>query len=173
MTILNSLESQTNPNWTAHVVIDGETDLYEDVKGWYQDIPKVKFSHIKGPNKDWGHSARQYGLSLATEYWCVMTGDDNYYMPTFVDEFLKEGKGKVTFVYCDMVHNSYNYQPIKSEVRLGGIDIGNFMSVTESAKDIILDTTDYNADYKWIVDYLKKQFQKKMTKIDKVLYVHN
>lgn len=173
MTILSSLESQTNKNWTAHVVIDGHTDLYDDIKSWYENIPNVRFSHIDGPNKDWGHTARQYGLANATQYWNVMTGDDNYYMPTFVDEFLKVGKGKVTFVYCDMVHNSYDYLPIKSEVRLGYIDIGNFMSVTEMAKNIELDTKDYNADFKWIDSYLRTQFQKKMTKIDKILYVHN
>lgn len=173
MTILNSLRVQTNSNWKAHVVIDGQTLIYQQVKEYFKDDERIKFSHIDGPNKDWGHTARQYGLENATEYWNVMTGDDNYYMPTFVDEFLRVGKGKVTFVYCDMVHNNYNYFPIKSEVKLGSIDIGNFMSVTESAKGIILDTTDYNADFKWIISYLSKQRQKKMTKIDKVLYVHN
>jgi glycosyltransferase involved in cell wall biosynthesis len=173
MTILNSLMVQNNPNWTAHVVIDGQTLIYQKVKDYFMDEERIKFSHIEGPHNDWGHTARQYGLANATQYWNVMTGDDNYYMPTFVNEFLFTSKGNINFVFCDMVHNNYNYQPVKSDIKLGKIDIGNFMSITEEAKSIQLNTKDYNADFTWIHQYLTKVGMNRIMKIDKVLYVHN
>lgn len=171
--MLSCLQAQTNPNWSAHVIIDGLTNDYFEVKDIYQNEPRVKFSHVNGPNNDWGHTARNYGLQKCKEEWVVMTGDDNYYMPIFVDNFLKAANNKTHFVYCDMVHNNYNYQPIKCSVSYAKIDIGNFMSKTDYAKTIELDTTDYNADWKWIEKYISKYKYNNVIKIDKVLYVHN
>lgn len=172
--ILQSLMVQTNPNWKAHVVIDGLTNDYRGVKDLYQNEERVKFSHVDGPNNDWGHTARNYGLDNATEEFIVMSGDDNYYVPTFVYNFLEEAKQGRDLVYCDMVHDLKHdgYQPIKSKIAEGFIDIGNFMTRRSIIGDLRLITNSYQADFKF-VNYINKHKTSKVGKINKVLYVHN
>jgi glycosyltransferase involved in cell wall biosynthesis len=172
--ILQSLMVQTNPNWTAHVVIDGLTNDYRQVKDLYQDESRVRFSHVDGPNNDWGHTARNYGLDHAQEEWIVMTGDDNYYIPTFVENFLTEGELGRDLVYCDLLHDMKrdSYQPIKSKIAEGWIDIGNFMTRRTIIGDLRLITNSYQADFKF-VNYINKHKTSKVGKINKVLYVHN
>jgi hypothetical protein len=95
-------------------------------------------------------------LELATEEWVVMTGEDNYYVPVFVDEMLKLGEGK-HFVYCNMVHNWYNneYIPIICDLKYGKIDVGNFMVKTNMGKKIKLNTDINQADWFYIEDFIK------------------
>jgi len=105
-----------------------------------------------------------------------MSGDDNYYMPVFVDHFLEVGeKGGVHFVYCDMIHNWVNseYHHIKSQPRYGAIDIGNFMAKRENAQKLRLDITKVAADAIFVEDYLKKFNREGVRYIPKPLYVHN
>jgi glycosyltransferase involved in cell wall biosynthesis len=173
-TILQSLMVQTNPNWSAHVVIDGMTNDYRRVKDLYQDEERIRFSHVEGPNNDWGHTARNYGLDNSKEEWIIMTGDDNYYVPTFVQNFLSVAKKNVDFVYCDMLHDlkSDSYLPIQSLLQLGRIDIGNFMTRKTIIGDLRLITDSYEADFKF-ANYITKHKTKRVHKINKVLYVHN
>ena len=172
--ILQSLMVQTNPNWKAHVVIDGLTNDYREVKDMYQNETRVRFSHVDGPNNDWGHTARNYGLDHSTEEWIVMTGDDNYYVPTFVQNFLSEATDKVDFIFCDMVHDmkTDGYQPIPGHLQLGYIDIGSFMCRRSIIGDLRLKTESYQADYDF-VRYITKHKTKRINKINKILYVHN
>jgi len=172
--ILQSLMVQTNPNWIAHVVIDGLTNDYREVKDMYQNETRVRFSHVDGPNNDWGHTARNYGLDHAQEEWIVMTGDDNYYVPTFVQNFLTEGALGKDLVYCDLLHDMKrdSYQPVKSRIVQGYIDIGNFMTRRSTIGNLRLITDSYEADFKF-ANYINKHKTSKVGKIDKVLYVHN
>lgn len=170
--ILASLIAQTNPNWLAHVIIDGMTNEYFEVKNMYQDENRIRFSHVEGPNNDWGHTARNYGLDKRIGDFIVMTGDDNYYVPTFVENFIKE---KVyDFVYCNMVHDLKRdaYQPIPSTLNLGRIDIGNFMVNSKVIGDLRLDKRSYEADWLFI-EQITTNKTKSIKKIDKILYVHN
>lgn len=172
--ILQSLMVQTNPNWKAHVIIDGLTNDYREVKDMYQNEPRVRFSHVDGPNNDWGHTARNYGLETAEE-WVVMTGDDNYYVPTFVHNFLSEAEtGMCDMIYCNLVHDLKrdDYQPIPSRIEKGWIDIGNFMVRKSIYREMRLDPTSYEADYEFAYKYSKRIING-INKIDKVLYIHN
>lgn len=172
--LLQSLIVQNNPNWIAHVIIDGLTNDYFEVKELYQEEDRIRFSHIDGPNNDWGHTARNYGLDNSKEEWIVMTGDDNYYVPSFVNLFLKEGKYNFDFIYCDLIHDMKrdDYQPIPSKIQLGWIDIGNFMVRRKTIGDLRLETKSYEADFKF-VSRITKYATNKITKINKILYVHN
>ena len=177
MLILQSLVVQTDVNWKAHVIIDGMTNEYRHVKDIYQYNDKVRFSHIEGPNKDWGHTARNYGLDQASSTYVVMTGDDNYYVPTFVQEMLDATVDKHKMVMCNMVHNNaYNgYQVIETAIKLSYIDIGNVMYSTDAIGDLRLDKTDYNADYTFTSEFIARNVKSfnDIQKISKILYVHN
>jgi glycosyltransferase involved in cell wall biosynthesis len=175
--MLGSLQSQSNPNWTAHVVADcPEEDVQETMKtivAFFND-PRIKLTILPERHNDWGHTPRQHGLDNATEEWVIMTGEDNYYVPEFVDIMLEESKNQ-HFVYCDMVHNWINrdYIPILSKLQLGKIDIGSFMTKTNMAQKIKL-KKDYEwADWFFIQDFQNKYKVAKYKKVNKILYVHN
>lgn len=175
MVVLMSIKVQTSNDWKVHVVADAIYDGYQEVKDYFKNDDRFRFSELNGPHKDWGHTARNYGLEMAEEEWVVMSGDDNYYMPVFVKDFLEAGKNHgVHFVYCNLIHNwVYDlYIALISGPKIGQIDIGNFMAKTKFAKQLKLDMTRADADGVFVEEYLRK-FKGNIIKLDKFLYVHN
>lgn len=176
MTILSSIKCQSVDKWKVHVVADAVYDGYEEVKNYFKNDERFKFSELNGPHKDWGHTARNFGLQQAEEEWVVMSGDDNYYVPSFVELFLNATKFRndAHFVYCNMIHNWVNndYIALISEPFIGRIDIGNFMAKTEYAKQLTLNVTRADADGVFVEEYLSK-FKGNVIKLDNFLYVHN
>lgn len=177
ITILGSLMSQSNPNWKAHIVADcPPDDIQEKIKKTIEffDDERFKLTILPERHNDWGHTPRQYGLDNATEEWVIMTGEDNYYVPEFVDIMLKESTNQ-HFVYCNLVHNWINkdYIPLNSVLQLGGIDIGNFMTKTNMAQKIKLRKDHQWADWFFVEEFQKKYKVAKYKKVNGVLYVHN
>lgn len=182
ITIISSIVAQTNPNWRIHVVADCPPD---EIKERYLDIiaffdehkDKIRFSVTDMRYNDWGHTPRNIGLKQATEEWVVLTGEDNYYAPTFVENFLSSVKDRddINFAFCNMVHNWVNddYIPIQCTIEFGKIDIGNFMTRTFNAQKLELKTDIEQADYWFIEEYLARFPEGKIMHIDKILYVHN
>lgn len=176
MTTISSIFSQTNPNWTIHVVADCPPEgSLDKIMEFYKDSDKIRFTILKERYNDWGHTPRNIGLKDSKEEWVIMTGEDNYYVPTFVEEFLKNVTPKTTFVYCDMVHNwvRNNYIALKSEPRVGKIDIGNFMVRKSLVGDLDLDVKKIVADGLFAEEYLRKHPNGEVLHINKFLYVHN
>ncbi len=175
MCVINSIYSQTLTNWKIHVVADAMYDGYQKVKDYFEGDERIRFTELNGPHKDWGHTARQYGLDNATEEWVIMTGDDNYYVPFFLEYFFNSVNEKTIFVYSDMIHNwvDNKYVYIMSAPKVGSIDIGNFMSKTELAKQIKIDVSRADADGIFVEDYLNKFKGGEVVYINKPLYVHN
>lgn len=177
VTILGSLKAQSSPDWTAHVVADcPPEDIQEEIKKvltFFND-DRIRLTILAQRYQDWGHTPRQYGLDNATEEWVCMSGEDNYYVPHFVEKMLKAGVNH-HFVYCDMVHNWVNqeYIPIKSTLQYGTIDIGNFICKTNMGKRIKLQTDVEQADWLFIQEFKKKFEHAKINKVNGVLYVHN
>lgn len=176
LTCLASLFSQNNPNYVVHVVADAPYDGFEGVIDVFKHYENLKVSVLNGPHKDWGHTARNHGLDKATEEWVVMSGDDNYYTPVFVDNFLKSVTSpNVGFVFCNMVHNwvREDYIHLESEPRIGRIDVGNFMSKRSLIGDLRLDPNSALSDGMFVEAYLKRNPNIRVIKIRKILYVHN
>jgi len=175
MGVISSIFSQTSPNWKIHVVADAVYDGYQKVKDYFNGDDRIRFTELNGPHKDWGHTARNYGLQNATEEWIVMTGDDNYYVPIFVEDFLNQVDNNTHFVYCNMVHNwtQQQYLVINSRPIAGGIDIGNFMTRTQLSNKLKIDITKGDSDGLFVEEYLLKYPHGTVKKINKVLYVHN
>lgn len=180
MTCISSIVGQTNPNWKIRIVADGPDEDVKEKLSWianyYENEPRIVWTILDERHNDWGHTPRNIGLEMATEEWIVMTGEDNYYVPTFVENFLSVVKDDVNFVFCNMVHNwsDDNYIPISSQVVYGKIDIGNFMTRTCNAQKLKLNTKINQADYFFIEEYLKRFIgEGQIIKIDKTLYVHN
>lgn len=175
LTMIGSILSQSNSNWKIHVICDGPCDGYDDIKQIFSKFDKIKFTEITGPNKDWGHTPRQYGLDNCNEEWIVMSGDDNYYAPNFVDEFFSHINDSINFIYCDMIHNHFKYSYFNSEPKINKIDIGNFATRTKFAKQIIFNKGNYGADGEFVEEYISRFCKEpnSIKKINQALYVHN
>jgi glycosyltransferase involved in cell wall biosynthesis len=176
MTTISSIFSQTNPNWTIHVVGDcPPTGTLDKIIEYYKDSDKIKFTILDKRYNDWGHTPRNYGLKNAKEEWIIMTGEDNYYAPIFVDEFLKSVTPKTILVYSNMVHNwvKNEYIAIKTKPTFGNVDIGCFMIKKRLSQGIELDVTKPDSDGTFLEEYLQQCPMGKIKHIEKFIYVHN
>jgi glycosyltransferase involved in cell wall biosynthesis len=170
--LLASLLAQTNENWKATVIQDG-------IDGDYcfkliREIGDKRISVYSTPKRynDWGHSLREIGKQNSKADYVIMTGDDNYYMPTLVQELKNATINQPGMVYWDMVHSHYNYQYFKCTPAYNQIDMGAFATRTDLAKQIKLNTS-YAADGEFVRDFNAKFPFEKKVKIEKVLFVHN
>ena len=177
ISIVGSLMAQSNPNWKAHIVADcPDEDIVKRINEMvtFFNDDRIKLTVLDKRYNDWGHTPRNYGVEHATSEWVIMTGEDNYYCPEFVDQMLQQCNGQ-HFVYCDMVHNWMNkeYVPIKAKLELGFIDIGCYMVKTNMAKKIKLNVKEEWADWYFVLDFVNKYKHAKINKVNKILYVHN
>lgn len=182
-TLLGSLLAQTNPNWKAHVIVDSHEDFNSDgmqkVKNFFSFENRIRFSSIDGPNRDWGNTPRMYGLDQCQEEWMVMTGDDNYYTPLFVNEVFNVIDDNVNFVYCDhvQIEANYNYYRgvLDTNPAISQIDLGAYVTRPKLARQIQFNVKNFFGDGEFANNYAnafctKHEF---IRKIHKVLYVHN
>lgn len=174
MTILSCLKAQTSDLWVARVFSDGPYDGYEEVKDIFKKDPRITFTELNGPHGDWGNTARNIALRELREEWVVMTGHDNYYVPTFVEQFLRGvDSPDVNFVYCNMTHDHNGYvNPVYSKIQLGYIDMGNFMTRSKYSSQLTINSKSQTADGEFAIEYVNK-FGGSIKKIEKFLYVHN
>lgn len=176
MCTINSIVGQRSDKWKIHVVADCPPEgTLDKIMKYFEGDERIKFTILPERYNDFGHTPRNYGAQHATEDWIVMTGEDNYYTPVFVDHFLDAVNPKVGFVFCNMVHNwmNFEYVPINCEPTWGSIDIGNFMIRRKLSKQLKLDTKLIQADGKYVEEFKIKFPQQTIMKIDKILYVHN
>ena len=178
MCTINSIVAQRSSDWKIHVVADCPPEgTLDKIMNYFEGDDRIKFTILPERYNDWGHTPRNYGMEHATEDWVVMTGEDNYYTPVFVDHFLdavKERPG-AHFVFCNMLHNwtDFQYYAIDCSPKKYQIDIGNFMVKRKYGKKIKLDVTNITADGDYVEEYLKRFTSGEVLKINKVLYVHN
>lgn len=173
--MLSSISSQTVSDWSIHVIADAPHEGFEVIQNTFAGDPQIRFSTLNGPHKDWGHTARNYGIEHAREEWLVLTSDDNYYFPNFVKEFLTVVDENTNFIHCDFFHNHFNWEKQESKIEVNKIDIGNFATRTVHAKNLRLDKSKINADGYFAIEYVQKfcNMPYVVKKIDKALYVHN
>ena len=179
MCIINSIVSQRSDMWKIHVIADcpPEDSLkrINKIMDYFKDDERIKFTILPERYNDWGHTPRNYGVEHATEDWIVMTGEDNYYTPIFVDNFLSAVEPNVGFIFCNMVHNwtDFQYFAVECKPEWGKIDIGNFMIRRDLAQQMKLDTQEPQSDGKYVEEFKVLFPEEKIKKIPKVLYVHN
>ena len=170
--MLASLVAQSNDNWIATIVVDDEeNDTIKSVVSKFE-TNKIKYIFTNKRYNDWGHTPREIGKQQATGDYIVMTGDDNYYVPVFVQELMNVVSNKPGMVYWDMVHNHYDYSYFKCSPYISYIDMGAFATRKDLAQQLEL-TKGYAADGQFVVDFREKFKDEEIIKIEKVLFVHN
>jgi hypothetical protein len=170
--VLSSLVAQTRDNWKATVVIDNPLDT-ENIKivQSFED-ERIGFLLMDKRWNDWGHTPHEIAKQISNSDYIIMTNDDNYYCPILIEELNIVMDGSPGFIYWDMIHSHFNYQPFKCVPAGGQIDMGAFATRTDLAKQIPL-TTKFDADGQFVEDFKKKFPNEQSIKINKTLFVHN
>lgn len=171
--ILASLMAQTDDDWSANVVIDGERPLegvLEVIEKF--ETHKIYYTPMDRRYDDYGHSCREIGKQASKAKYIIMTNDDNYYTPNTVSEIKKMISSNPGMVYWDMIHSHYEYKLFRCTPSTGQIDMGAFATRADLAKQIHL-TSKFDADGDFIEEFKRKFSSEKKVKIDKVLFVHN
>lgn len=181
--MISSLIAQTNPNWKAIITVDypkKEVNIHKPIGVvWLytrEDIihydGRITIHWMDKRYNDWGHTPREVGKQLADSQYVIMTGDDNYYMPTFVEELHKASVNSPGMIYWDMVHSHYDYQLFKCFPAFNQIDMGAFATRTDLARQIPLGK-EYAADGLFVENFKHTFPNEEILKINKVLFVHN
>lgn len=171
--ILSSLVAQNDDNWKATIVVDNkENETVKHVVSKFES-DKIEYIFLGKRYNDWGHTPRNVGKQASTSDYIILTGDDNYYVPTFISELNSIiRKEKVGIIYWDMIHNGYSYKPFNTRINDGYIDMGAFATRRDLAQQIDLNKS-YSADSKYVKELINKFPDEKVIKINKILFVHN
>jgi len=181
MMTIHSIYSQTVNNWKISVVADAPYNGLDKVINYFDGDSRISFKILDGgPHNDWGHTPRIYGMMNASEEWLVMTGDDNYYLPCFLEAFNSCVDEKTNFIYCDCLHNYGGYVPGESQLRkvgnrYEGLDIGAFATRTKMAKTIPFRKELHWADGQFAADYWDMYCKEygSIKHMKKLFYIHN
>jgi glycosyltransferase involved in cell wall biosynthesis len=188
MMAIESIYCQTVSNWKISVYADGQYDGFDKVGKYFDGDDRISFEVMESRSNDWGHSPRVHGMMKATEEWLIMTGDDNYYMPCFVEAFTSCAKENANFIFCDFLHNYSGYVPEKARLdkvqfqhngiighRYEGMDIGCFATRTKLAQTVPYNKKLHWADGQFAADYWEAHCKhpESIVHINRHFYVHN
>jgi len=177
--MLASLAAQSSINWTATVIIDDKELEYRSNPHYVDNLihclyplGNIRYIYSGERYNDWGHTPREIGKQQAVADYIIMTGDDNYYTPNFVEELVKASEGNPGMIYWDMIHSHYDYQYFKCVPAYNQIDMGAFATRRDLAQQIPLGVQ-YAADGLFVESFKHMFPNEEMVKINKVLFVHN
>jgi hypothetical protein len=179
--IVNCFLIQTSPNWHMHIVADGHDPRMRETVQRYLDRPSIEYHEIDRPGGRlrFGHEGRNLGLRLATTPYVLMTSHDNYYVPTFVEEFEQVAtRTCADMILFDMLHSYVRYdaqQFLRQSLRHQAIDIGGFAVRTELAKRVggITHLGSPSGDWEFVRALLLDKPDLHCEWIPRCLYIHN
>ena len=183
MTQLCSLAAQTKQNFNVIVYHDGYNPLIEAVVSDFRKLfPNIQteFKFSDHRYNDYGHSLREIALMEATSKYLLLTNDDNYYTPNFIEELMPAlESGNFDISYCNMIHSHMTYrspspigyQPLYTQTQLGWIDIGSFIFNTKLGQAAGFSDRGFDADGLFLERMMRNGAR--AFKIEKFLFVHN
>lgn len=175
---INSIKSQTNPNWKLFIIHDGPNQpLKEELINENYLTDNIIFIEHPVRTENYGHLLRKWSLeNLDLIGRVLLTNADNYYTPNLVEEVLKYNED---LIYFNVVHSHHNrtnhnkssYGFMNVSLEESKIDMGCVVVNSDLAKRVGFNSTIYNADWVYFDELLKTN--PSIYKIDKVLFVHN
>lgn len=186
--LINCFLAQTLQNFKLiilHDGYDGEMDgVLAPYKAAHPGVVDYRFTDQR--YNDYGHSLRDMGILEADTDYLLLTNDDNYYCPVFLEYMFAPvhgGTGKEPdIVYCDMVHSHDNpgvrqqppYHFFETRPERYFIDIGCFIARTELAKQVGFSDKTHDGDATYFEDLLRVAGPNpSIVKVPHVLFVHN
>ena len=175
--LLYALQAQTWVNWVCEITHDGpgvEIGEFNDID------PRIKFMVTHERKGSHGHPHRQGALNRLMDQgcdWLLMTNDDNYYVPVFLEWLLSEaytdvGDLSCDMVWCDMVHSHKLWQPLQTMLCRGRIDLGGFLVHRDVARKVPFDDHSFAGDWTY-VERICEQTMRTVRKVYATLFVHN
>jgi hypothetical protein len=176
--LMNSFLVQTDPRWELNVIYDGEIPpKIRTILNRYTD-KRIKFSNTETRNGNWGHPNRKMMLDKLEgekDDYVLLTNDDNYYVPTFVEQMLGKASEDVGIVFCNTLHSYNNYDVHESALYECGIDMGAFIVKYPIAKKIGFNHSHLTADGRYATEC--KNFcimhNLKAIHIPRAIFIHN
>lgn len=186
--LLHAFLAQTLQNFRLLVIHDGpdaEMDaVLSPFKARYPGFIDYRFTERRF--KDFGHSLRDLGIQLADTEYLLLTNDDNYYCPVFLEYMfapIRSAAGRPPdIVYCDMIHSHDNpgirkqppYRLFETKPERYFIDIGCFIARSALAKQVGFRDKRSAGDATYVEDLLRAAGpQASVVKVPHVLFVHN
>ena len=180
--LIRSFIVQTNPNWVLHIVYDGPAPQYilDAVAPFLGEHQGNRVHFYESPERyqRYGHPNRRTMLQTIDSHpndFILMTNDDNYYVPVFVEYMLAEARNRIGIVFCDTVHSHARYEINYSELRENAIDMGAFIVRSDIAKGTGFNYDHFSADGRYAEECLKTcmRLRLRVIKVKKALFVHN
>lgn len=177
--LIDSFIVQTNPNWKLYVIHDGPMpEELDEIRSLYGEEKRISFQYTEVRVGRSGFPNREYMFKqIAGELgdFVMSTNDDNYYVPTFVDDMLKLITPTAGIIYCNMLHSHFGYTVLATVLQVYYIDMGAFAVNLELAKKVGITHTDDCADGKFAEACLKECNRVGMTthKTERILFIHN
>jgi len=184
--LVHCLLAQTLQNFRLLVIHDGPDPKMEGILARFKDEYPDVFDFRMTPERynDYGHSLREIGIGLLDTEYVLITNDDNYYCPRFL-EFMFDPIHRQSpppdIVMCDMVH-SHNYaggrfQPpyrfFETYPQSASVDIGCFIARSALARKAGFRDKGFDGDATYFEDLVRAAGQPRICKLDHVLFVHN
>jgi hypothetical protein len=169
---------QTDPRWNLSIIYDGLAPVeIQEVIGLTED-PRIHFYCTERRYGNFGHPNRRQMLSkLAAEKddYILMTNDDNYYVPKYVELMLNACSRSIGIVSCNTVHSHFGYDVHYSRLFEGGIDMGAFIVKFPIAKMVGFNHDHFSADglYAQECATMARTEGLDIIHITKPLFVHN
>jgi hypothetical protein len=182
---VQSILNQTAKNWKLTVYHDGPDEQFDALMNSFaHEAPeKIAYRSSEIRHNDWGHSLREEGIRHVTSEYLLITNDDNYYVPLFVqlvtDVIVHETSADV--VLFDMVHSHSNpggralpaYSYFKTAYQRYSIDIGSAVVRSSLAKQAGFRDKTHDGDATYFEDIFRMTPNLKICKLNQVLFVHN
>lgn len=182
--LIHSFLAQTIQNFKLLILHDGYDEemnvLLMEYKAKYPNHIDYVFTPTR--HNDYGHSLREIGIRLADTPYLLLTNDDNYYCPIFLEQMLQALQThQADIVLCDMIHSHNNpgghlqppYSLLKTMPSPGSVDIGCFIVKTDLAKRVGFRDKGHDGDATYFADLTQNSPQIRIAKVNQVLFIHN
>lgn len=169
---------QTCPSWEIRIIHDGPcpAGLYSFIYSLRDK--RISFIETVKVNGYWGHPNRKTMLRQTRgdlNDYILITNDDNQYVKSFWEIFARYCSPKIGMVYCNTVHNYFDYEILQSEPRVGKIDMGSFIVKLDIAIKVgfnqIIEVADGLYAEECAAECIKRDLR--IVKINKSLFIHN
>ena len=177
--LIDSFMVQTSDRWNLHIIHDGPVPVdVQDTFDLYANDDKVTFYQSQKRLGNYGHPNRKQmldRLKANPKDFVLMTNDDNYYVPTFVENMLTDLARDTGMVMCNTLHNYMGYDVHDSKPFENEIDMGAFIVAYPVAVKAGFKHTNFSADGRYCVDCaeLCRKANLKIKKINKPYFIHN
>jgi len=176
--LIDSFIVQTREDWKLTIIHDykASNEVHKTI-GLYDD-PRIVYKESLKRLGAFGHPNRKQFLiesKGAKDELVLLTNDDNYYVPVFIEKILDVCKSNTGMVYCDTVHSHFDYNVLKTIIRADGIDIGSFLVRGDIAKKVGFNHFQFNGDGFYAKECALECIKRglKIEYIPKPLFVHN